>query len=52
VLTFDRQQVQADLRLKYGTRVALKPDTAGGGRIELPFRDNDELDRLLALLGL
>ena len=52
VLTFDRQQLQADLRLKYGTRVALKPDAAGGGRIELPFRDNDELDRLLALLGL
>ncbi len=52
VLTFDRQQVQAELRLKYGTKVALKPDTAGGGKIELPFKDNEELDRLLSQLGL
>ncbi len=51
VLTFDRQQVQAELRLRYGNRVALKPDTAGGGRIELPFKDNEELDRLLSQLG-
>jgi len=52
VLTFDRQQVQAELRIRYGNRVALKPDAAGGGRIELPFKDNEELDRLLAQLGL
>jgi len=52
VLTFDRQQVQAELRIRYGNRVALKPDAAGGGRIELPFKDNEELDRLLTQMGL
>ena len=52
VLTFDEQQVQADLRLKYGQRSHLRKDREGGGKIELNFKDAGELDHLLNLLGL
>jgi len=52
VLTFDEQQVQADLRLKYGQRSHLRKDKEGGGKIELNFKDANELDNLLNLLGL
>ena len=51
VLTFDEQQVQADLRLKYGQRSYLRKDREGGGKIELNFKDAIELDNLLNLLG-
>ena len=52
VLTFDEQQVQADLRLKYGQRSRLRKDKEGGGKIELNFKDATELDNLLNLLGI
>ena len=52
VLTFDEQQVQADLKLKYGQPTRLKKHGKGGGCIELNFKDSSELDRLLNLLGL
>ena len=52
VLTFDEQQVQADLRLKYGQRSRLRKDKDGGGKIELNFKDATELDNLLNLLGI
>ena len=51
VLTFDEQQVQADLRLKYGQRSYLRKDKEGGGKIELNFKDAIQLDNLLNLLG-
>ena len=52
VLTFDEQQVQADLRLKYGQSSRLRKDKEGGGKIELNFKDATELDHLLNLLGI
>lgn len=52
LLTFDEQQVQADLRLKYGQRSRLRKDKEGGGKIELNFKDATELDNLLNLLGI
>lgn len=52
VLTFDEQQVQADLRLKYGQRSRLRKDKEGSGKIELNFKNATELDNLLNLLGI
>lgn len=52
VLTFDEQQVQADLRLKFGRHTTLKRLPQGGGKIELTYHSSEELDRLLNLLGL
>lgn len=52
VLTFDEQQVQADLRLKFGRHTTLKRLPQGGGKIELTYHSSEELDRLLNQLGL
>ena len=52
ILTFDEQQVQADLRLKFGKRTRIRKGKEGGGKIELTYSDAEGLDRLLNLLGL
>ena len=52
VLTFDEQQVQADLRLKFGHRTQIRKGKEGGGKIELTYSDAEGLDHLLNLLGL
>lgn len=52
ILTFNEQQVQADLRLKFGNRSRLRKDKAGGGKIELSYEDAEGLDQLLNLLGI
>ena len=52
ILTFNEQQVQADLRLKFGNETRLKKDKSGGGKIELSYRDAEGLDHILNLLGL
>lgn len=52
ILTFDEQQVQADLRLKFGHRTRIRKGKEGGGKIELTYSDSEGLDRLLNLLGL
>lgn len=52
ILTFDEQQVQADLRLKFGHSTRIRKGKEGGGKIELTYSDAEGLDRLLNLLGL
>lgn len=52
ILTFNEQQVQADLRLKFGNGTRLKKDKSGGGKIELSYQDAEGLDHILNLLGL
>ena len=52
ILTFNEQQVQADLKLKFGNKTRLKKDKSGGGKIELSYDDAEGLDRILNLLGL
>ncbi len=52
VLTFDEQQVQADLKLKFGHQTVLKRNVQGGGKIELNYSDAVDLDRILTQLGL
>lgn len=52
ILTFNEQQVQADLKLKFGNKTRLKKDKTGGGKIELSYEDAEGLDRILNLLGL
>lgn len=43
------RSVEAGLRRKFGTKVTLRGDS-NKGRIEIPYRSLDELERLLALL--
>lgn len=52
LLTFDEQQVQADLKLKFGKSSRLKRTPSGGGKIELTYGDASELEELLKKLGL
>jgi ParB family chromosome partitioning protein len=52
LLTFDEQQVQADLKLKFGETSRLKRIPAGGGKIELTYGDAAELEELLKKLGI
>lgn len=42
--------IEEELRRSLGTKVALKPQKAGRGRIEIEYFNPDELERLLALL--
>jgi ParB family chromosome partitioning protein len=51
-LSFDQQKVQADLRLKFGKKVILRPLSDGAGKIEIPFGSTDDLDTLLRSLDL
>ena len=51
-LSFDQQKVQADLRLKFGTKVMLRSLADGAGKIEIPFGSTDDLDTLLRSLDL
>ena len=43
-------QVEDDLRRRFGTRVHLKPQRGGKGRIEIEYFSADELDRILEVL--
>lgn len=43
------KSIEAGLRRRFGTRVAVRGDSAKG-RIEIPYRSLDELERLLAML--
>jgi ParB family chromosome partitioning protein len=52
LLTFDEQQVQADLKLKFGKSSKLKRTPSGGGKIELTYGDTSELEALLKKLGI
>ncbi|MBD3374184.1 ParB/RepB/Spo0J family partition protein [candidate division KSB1 bacterium] len=45
------EDVENRLRQKLMTRVKVKPRANGGGVVEVEFFDDDELERLLSLLG-
>jgi hypothetical protein len=44
--------MQAELRLKYGKRAKLTRSDAGVGKLEIPFNNDDDLQRVIDLLGL
>jgi len=43
-------QVQSDLQNKLGSKVQVKANKAGRGRIVVPFKDHEDLNRLLDLI--
>ncbi len=49
-LTPFHQKVHEDLRTRYGKKVAIKCSDKGTGKIILSFKDEDDLQRLVALL--
>lgn len=43
------KDIQDQLSRQFGTKIALKVDKAGKGNITIPFKDTDELNRLLEI---
>ncbi len=48
--TLQIQQFMDLLRKRYSTQVSIKPNNTGGGRIELAYYSQDDLERLIELL--
>jgi ParB family chromosome partitioning protein len=46
-LSFEHQKIKSDLIDKFGTKVDLKRDQKGSGKIEIAFRSDDELRRII-----
>lgn len=51
-LSFEHQKIRADLRLKFGRNVDLRTKEDGGGKIEITFNGDDDLNALLEMLDL
>lgn len=52
VLSFEHQKIKSDLIDHFGTKVDLKRDNQGKGKIEIPFRNDDDLRRIIEKLEL
>lgn len=52
VMSLDQQKVNGDLRERFGTKAALKPQSNGSGRIEIRYESQEDLDRILQLMNL
>lgn len=51
-LSFEQQKIKSDLTDWFGTKVDLKRDRKGHGKIEIPFRSDDDLQRIIDKLEL
>lgn len=49
-VSFEYQKLQKDLASKFATKVKLKVNDNGKGAIEIPFVNNEDLNRILELL--
>lgn len=47
VLSFEHQKIKADLMDWFGTKVDIKRDEQGTGKIEIAFRSDDDLQRIV-----
>ena len=52
LLSFDEQKVDADLQKRFGKLATLKSKGNGAGKIEISYRNADDLDRILQLMDL
>jgi ParB family chromosome partitioning protein len=50
VISFQYQKIQDDLSSKFATRIKMKVQDGGKGKIEIPFLSDDDLSRILELL--
>ncbi|NQX91496.1 MAG: ParB/RepB/Spo0J family partition protein [Flavobacteriales bacterium] len=49
-LSFEMQKIRADLRIKFGRAVQLRADKKGGGKIEIGYISQEDLNEVLRLL--
>ncbi len=50
--SFQVRQLQSKLSSHFGTKVQIKGNTKGKGEIKIPYLSNDDLTRILELLGM
>jgi ParB family transcriptional regulator, chromosome partitioning protein len=51
-LSFEHQKIKSELTDKFGTKIDLKRDVTGKGKIEIPFATEDELLKILSVLDI
>ncbi|MEO0404429.1 MAG: ParB/RepB/Spo0J family partition protein [Bacteroidota bacterium] len=49
-LSFEMQKIRADLRIKFGRAVQLRTDKKGGGKIEIGYLSQEDLNEVLKML--
>jgi len=51
-VSFQMKKVSEDLKEMFQAKVKLKQDNKGGGKIEIPFASDEDLQRIIAILDL
>ena len=51
-LSFQQQKLKEDLSDMFGNQVIIKKDTAGKGKLEIPFNSDEDLNRLAGFFNL
>ena len=46
------QKMQADLKLRFGKKAKVTRNESGLGKVEIPFTTDDDLSRIIDMLGL
>lgn len=52
LMPLEIQKMQADLKLRFGKKAKVTRNDGGVGKVEIPFTNDDDLERIIAMLGL
>jgi ParB family chromosome partitioning protein len=52
LMPLEIQKMQADLKLRFGKKAKVTRNDGGIGKVEIPFTNDDDLERIIAMLGL
>jgi len=52
LMPLEIQKMQADLKLRYGKKAKVTRNEGGVGKVEIPFTTDDDLERIISMLGL
>ena len=52
LMPLEVQKMQADLKLRFGKKAKVTRNEGGVGKVEIPFTTDDDLERIISMLGL
>jgi ParB family chromosome partitioning protein len=52
LMPLEIQKMQADLKLRFGKKAKVTRNDGGVGKVEIPFTNDDDLERIIEMLGL
>jgi polysaccharide export outer membrane protein len=52
LMPLEIQKMQADLKLRFGKKAKVTRNEGGVGKVEIPFTTDDDLERIISMLGL